>query len=117
MILAARMRETLGLPGMTVEETVPFRDKEKMKQVLDAAGIRSAEPLVARQAVGGLFIPGHGAVSPIELTRALVTAARRHGAQVLEQGRARRITRTSTELVVETERGSLSGDRSPKNPY
>jgi len=41
MILAARLRETLGLPGMTVEETVPFRDKEVMKQVLDAAGIRT----------------------------------------------------------------------------
>ena len=41
MILAARMREMLGLPGMTVAETVPFRDKEVMKQVLDAAGIRT----------------------------------------------------------------------------
>jgi len=41
MILAARLRETLGLPGMRVEETVPFRDKERMKQVLDAAGIRT----------------------------------------------------------------------------
>ena len=26
---------------MTVAETVPFRDKERMKQVLDAAGIRT----------------------------------------------------------------------------
>ena len=41
MILAARIRETFGLPGMTVDETVPFRDKERMKQVLDAAGIRT----------------------------------------------------------------------------
>ncbi|HET9252547.1 MAG TPA: ATP-grasp domain-containing protein [Candidatus Eisenbacteria bacterium] len=41
MILAARLRERLGLPGMTVEETVPFRDKEEMKRVLDAAGIRT----------------------------------------------------------------------------
>jgi len=41
MILAARLRETLGLPGMTVEQTVPFRDKERMKQVLDAAGLRT----------------------------------------------------------------------------
>ena len=37
MILAARIREEFGLPGMTVAETIPFRDKEKMKQVLDAA--------------------------------------------------------------------------------
>ncbi len=41
MILAARLREALGLPGMTVEETIPFRDKERMKQVLDDAGIRT----------------------------------------------------------------------------
>jgi formate-dependent phosphoribosylglycinamide formyltransferase (GAR transformylase) len=41
MVLAARLREALGLPGMTVAQTVPFRDKEVMKQVLDAAGIRT----------------------------------------------------------------------------
>ena len=41
MLLAARLREAFGLPGMTVEQTVPFRDKERMKQVLDAAGIRT----------------------------------------------------------------------------
>ena len=41
MVLAARIREQLGLPGMTVEQTLPFRDKELMKQVLDAAGIRT----------------------------------------------------------------------------
>jgi biotin carboxylase len=41
MEVAARIRERLGLPGMTVAETVPFRDKETMKQVLDRAGIRT----------------------------------------------------------------------------
>jgi formate-dependent phosphoribosylglycinamide formyltransferase (GAR transformylase) len=41
MVLAARIREMLGLPGMTVTQTIPFRDKETMKQVLDAAGIRT----------------------------------------------------------------------------
>ncbi len=41
MILAARLREALGLPGMTVEQTIPFRDKSAMKQVLDDAGIRT----------------------------------------------------------------------------
>ena len=41
MVLAARLREVLGLPGMTVAQTVPFRDKETMKQVLDGAGIRT----------------------------------------------------------------------------
>ncbi len=41
MLLAARIREEFGLPGMTVAQTVPFRDKERMKQVLDAAGVRT----------------------------------------------------------------------------
>ena len=41
VVLAARIREHLGLPGMQVEQAVPFRDKERMKQVLDAAGIRT----------------------------------------------------------------------------
>jgi formate-dependent phosphoribosylglycinamide formyltransferase (GAR transformylase) len=41
MILAARIRESFWVPGMTVEQTVPFRDKEQMKQAIDAAGIRT----------------------------------------------------------------------------
>jgi hypothetical protein len=41
MLLAARLREALGVPGMTVEQTVPFRDKERMKQALDRAGLRT----------------------------------------------------------------------------
>ena len=41
MILAARIRESFGLPGMTVEQTLPFRDKELMKQKIDTVGIRT----------------------------------------------------------------------------
>jgi len=41
MLLAARLREELDLPGLTVAQTVPFRDKERMKQLLDAAGLRT----------------------------------------------------------------------------
>jgi hypothetical protein len=41
MILAAKLREHLGLPGMSVAKTIPFRDKEIMKRKLDAAGIRT----------------------------------------------------------------------------
>ena len=56
MILAARIREAFGLPGMTVEQTVPFRDKERMKRVLDAAGIRTPRHVEhdhRRRRVGG----------------------------------------------------------------
>jgi len=41
MMLAARLREELGIPGMTREQTEPFRDKELMKQVLDRADLRT----------------------------------------------------------------------------
>ena len=41
MIVAARLRQALGVPGLDVEQTRAFRDKERMKQVLDAAGIRT----------------------------------------------------------------------------
>ena len=41
MMLAARLREELGLPGLTAEQTVPFRDKERMKQLLGGAGLRT----------------------------------------------------------------------------
>ena len=41
MVLAARLREELGLPGLTVAQTIPFRDKELMKQLLDQAGLRT----------------------------------------------------------------------------
>src|SRR3954468_13474243 len=41
MILAARLREEFGLPGMTVEQTLPFRDKELMKRRIAATGIRT----------------------------------------------------------------------------
>src|SRR3954462_1249686 len=40
MLLAARIREEFGLPGLTVEQTVPFRDTEQMKSALDVAGVR-----------------------------------------------------------------------------
>jgi biotin carboxylase len=41
MMLAARLREQLGLPGLTAGQTAPFRDKQLMKEVLAAAGLRT----------------------------------------------------------------------------
>jgi hypothetical protein len=40
VVLAARIRESLGMPGLSVADAVAFRDKETMKQRLDAAGLR-----------------------------------------------------------------------------
>ena len=52
MILAARLREALGVPGMTEAETVPFRDKGRMKEVLEAASLRTPRHDRARTADG-----------------------------------------------------------------
>src|SRR5512136_1072049 len=38
-IVCARMREELGLPGMSLEATLNFRDKARMKDLFDRAGI------------------------------------------------------------------------------
>jgi len=41
VVLAAKLRERLGVPGISVQQAIAFRDKETMKSVLDAAGIRT----------------------------------------------------------------------------
>jgi glycine oxidase len=79
-------------------------------ELVDGDGARRAEPLVADDAIGGLLIPGQGFVVASELTRALATAARRHSAQLVEGGRVRRIARKNGDLIVETGRGTLTGN-------
>ncbi len=39
-ILAARLRERFGIPGMSVDEVTGFRDKQLMKERVKAAGLR-----------------------------------------------------------------------------
>jgi biotin carboxylase len=48
MVVAAQIRKALGLPGMGIEQSIAFRDKEIMKQVLDNAGIRTPHHARAR---------------------------------------------------------------------
>lgn len=90
MLLAARLREALGVPGMTVEQTVPFRDKEIMKQRLDRAGIRTPRharaatesevreaaelvgyPLIVKPIAGAGSADTYRCNSPADLERAL----------------------------------------------
>ncbi len=52
VILAARLREELGTPGMTVEEVTPFRDKDIMKEIVAKAGIRTPKHKAATSAQG-----------------------------------------------------------------
>lgn len=76
--------------------------------LLDAAAVRSEEPLVADTALGALVIDAHGFVAAADLTRALAAAARRSGAQFLEPNRVRRIHARDGALIVETGKGSLT---------
>ncbi|MDH3295959.1 MAG: ATP-grasp domain-containing protein, partial [Acidimicrobiia bacterium] len=41
VVLAAKLRTRLGVPGISVDQAHVFRNKESMKKVLDAAGIRT----------------------------------------------------------------------------
>jgi hypothetical protein len=52
MLVAAKLREAIGAPGLSVEQTIPFRDKGRMKDVLDAAGIRTPRSERATTAAG-----------------------------------------------------------------
>lgn len=52
VLLAARLREELGTAGMTVEECLPFRDKDIMKEKVAAAGIRTPMHKSAKSAQG-----------------------------------------------------------------
>jgi len=78
--------------------------------LLDERAVRGEEPQLGEAAIGGLLIESHGFVGAIDLTRALTAAARRHGAQLIEGSRVRRITRSKRDVIVDTDRGSLTGN-------
>ena len=48
ILLAARLRESFGIAGLGMEQAQRFRNKELMKQALDAAGIRTPRHVAAR---------------------------------------------------------------------
>jgi glycine oxidase len=79
-------------------------------RLVDAAAATSEEPHLGDGVVGGLVVDVHGYVAAADLTRALVVAARRSGAQLIEPSRVRRIACRQGGSVVETDRGSLTCD-------
>lgn len=76
---------------------------------LDRSDLRRREPTLAPSAAA-LFIPSQGFIGAAELTRTMASAARRHGARLIEHGRVKRIARHGDEMSVVTDRGSLTGD-------
>ncbi|MDX1605997.1 MAG: ATP-grasp domain-containing protein [Candidatus Competibacterales bacterium] len=47
IMLAAELRQALGVPGLSIEQAHRFRDKEAMKLALDEAGIRTPRHVAA----------------------------------------------------------------------
>jgi glycine oxidase len=78
--------------------------------LLDAHAARAEEPRLSDDIAGALLIGIHGFVGAGDLTRALVAASRKHGAQLVEGSRVHRIAPSGRDLVVETGRGSLTGN-------
>jgi biotin carboxylase len=42
VLIAARLRDAFGAPGLSYDEALCFRDKDRMKQAVTAAGLRTA---------------------------------------------------------------------------
>lgn len=52
MLLAARLRERIGVPGLSVTDAIAFRDKGEMKRRVEAAGLRTPQSVRATTAEG-----------------------------------------------------------------
>src|SRR3954470_11489893 len=93
-----------------LRETANLLERREVRALmLDAQAVRDAEPQLGDAAIGGLLIESHGYVNAAELTRALAAAARRRGAQLIERSRVRAIRARNGEMIVDTNRGSLTG--------
>ncbi len=66
IMLAARLREAFGVDGLNTAQAQRFRDKELMKQALDAAGIRTPRH-VAAQSVAAVWEAAEAIGFPIIL--------------------------------------------------
>jgi len=97
-----------GLPKLRATAALLGR-RGVFSEMLDSTDARRVEPHLPDDAAGALLIPTQGFVRAGDLTRALATAARRHGTPFVEGGRVRRIAASKGEVIVETSRGTLSG--------
>lgn len=79
-------------------------------ELVDGAAARAEEPHLSQGVIGGLLIRAHGFVSAPMLASALASAARRHGAQIIEHGAVRRVAAEGAGVLVDTDRGSLTAD-------
>jgi len=99
----AELRALQATAGILARRDVPA-------VMLDRQAVHDQEPQLADGVIGGLLIESHGFVGAADLTRALAAAARRRGAQLIERSRVRSITAHGGDMIVDTNRGSLTSN-------
>jgi glycine oxidase len=99
-----------GAMGRLRATAALLASRDVAAEIVDSHAARGEEPHLTSEVIGGLLIPAHGFVAAGDLTRALAVAARRHGTQVVEGGRVVRISRSGGDMLVATERGTLTGN-------
>ena len=77
-------------------------------EMLDARGVRAAEPQLTPDATAGLLIGIHGFAVATDLVGALSAAAIKHGARVLVPARAQRIQSRADALEVQSQSGVVT---------
>ncbi|MBA2615093.1 MAG: FAD-dependent oxidoreductase [Actinobacteria bacterium] len=80
-------------------------------EVLDGDGLRSREPSLADDVVGGLFVAAERYVRPEKLTAALAWSLRAGGAEVLEGAEVTRLTYRTGRWRLEAGDRTLEADR------
>jgi glycine oxidase len=75
---------------------------------VDAKTARTEEPLADSRVVGGLLVSAHAFVAAPQLTHALVDAAVRYGARMLEPAHVRSIAQRGRDAIVTTDKEVLT---------
>lgn len=88
-----------------------WRDSRVGVEVLDASSVRTLEPQLANQILGGLLVESHGFVGAADLTRALQRAAGAHGVTFVSSTMVKRVTREDDGLGVQTATDKFSCDK------
>lgn len=101
----AREEESLAHQAHTAQELTTLGVEAR---VLVPAEARELEPNLAPDLYGGLFIGSQGIVSAPALTRALIAAAQRSGARLLDPARVLRVSAEGDGVRIHTTDGSVA---------
>lgn len=102
-----RVRWRGALTWGEADDAVPGADE----QLLDTAQVRQVEPRLRVPPVHALHLMSHGAVDPVAVTQALVSAAQDHGAELIVNSAVTALTVREGRVVgVRASTGSLTAD-------